>query len=215
LNTGARLGRDRSFPLRRRAAAQINPCHRDIPTSGPGVHHLQRGWIGVGGESGRHIVGVRPDNLDLHDVAAQRQETLLVLEQGHRFGGEPARQVGALARNGANLDRILCNVRVVEQAERKLVPQHAARGWSRSDSDTFRYARPAPTRPVAEDGRLDIHASRQCGTPASSGFRTRAGAFQRIRQRRVRTPSPEAHHARNICVKIACDAEIGTPSNSE
>jgi hypothetical protein len=78
LNTGASSAATVALASGRRTAAEVDPCHRDITTGGPSLHHLQPLQIRVGCETGRHVVGVWPDDRDLRDVAAERQETLLV-----------------------------------------------------------------------------------------------------------------------------------------
>jgi hypothetical protein len=66
------LGRDRGSRLGRGAATEVDPCHRDVTAGGPSVHHLQPGRIRVGWETDLHVIGVRPDDRDLRDVAAER-----------------------------------------------------------------------------------------------------------------------------------------------
>ena len=110
----------------RRSGADVQPCHHGLTTHCPRLGHLQRGLERVSRESCLRIVGVRPDDRDLPDVSAKRQRVLLVLEQSHRFGGEPLGQVDSLAGYGADLDRVFGDVRVVEKAESKLVAQYVA-----------------------------------------------------------------------------------------
>src|ERR671926_432192 len=69
-----------------------------------------------------------PLDRDLLDVAVERQQMLLVLEQRHRLCCETPGEIVPLARDLADRDRILTNVRVVEETERELVSQHAAHG---------------------------------------------------------------------------------------
>jgi hypothetical protein len=69
-----------------------------------------------------------PLDRDLLDVAVERQQMLLVLEQRHRLGREAPGEVVPLARDLADFDRVFTDVRVAEEAERELVAQHAANG---------------------------------------------------------------------------------------
>jgi hypothetical protein len=161
---------ERGFRLGRRRGAEVDPGHRDVATSRPGVI-LQRVGIHVRRETDLHIVGMRPDDCDLRDVAAERQQPLLVLEQRHRCGGEPLRELDALACDGANLGRVLRDVRVFEQTQRKLVAQHAAHGPVQKRLGHLAVAHGLSQQlPVAVDRRqLDVHACREGEQPRLLG----------------------------------------------
>jgi hypothetical protein len=104
----------------------IETRHRE-PADAPGdPQHAERRRVGVVGEADHGAGGMRADHRHLLEVAAEWQQIPLVLEQGHRLVREPAGQLVALARRGGDLHRIFGDVRVVEQAEGELVPQHAA-----------------------------------------------------------------------------------------
>ena len=106
---------------------------------------------------------MRSDDRDLRDVAAERQQAVVVLEQRHRFSGEPPGQIDALARHGANFDRVLADVRIVEEAESRLVAQDVAHGPIEQRLGDLPVAyRPGQHLPVAVHRRcLDIHAGRE------------------------------------------------------
>lgn len=104
----------------------VEARHRESADAAGDPQHAERRRVGVVGEADHGPVGVRADDRDLLDLAAEWQHIVLVLEQGHRLVREPSGLVVALAGHGVDLDRVLGDIGVVEQAEGELVPQHAA-----------------------------------------------------------------------------------------
>jgi len=83
------------------------------------------GRVAVLREADHDAVGVRPDDGDLPDVSAERKQAALVLQQRDSLVRESPRQLIALAGAGADLDRVLGDVGILEEPERELVPQDA------------------------------------------------------------------------------------------
>lgn len=103
------------------------------------------------------------------------QKTPFVLEERHRCGGEPLGETDALGCDFADFGRVLGDIWILEQAEGKLIAEHAPYG---PVQNRFRYLLVAhglgQHLPVAVDARrLDVHAGGESEQPrflSGSGY---------------------------------------------
>jgi hypothetical protein len=136
--------------------------HREEAKLGRDPDHGDPRRIGVVRDADHGAVRVGPDDRDLGHVAAERQQPVVVLHQRHGLVREAPRKLVALAGSGADLDGVLGDIWVVEEAERELAAQDAAHGLVELVlRELAAFHGPDERLPVAVGrGRLDVHPGR-------------------------------------------------------